>query len=430
MAILVRIFSKGGGMWVQYLQVMGGSNLTYIDHEFMLRYLYVYKDKPQNLWLKELVKKLRFSNTKITKALKNLHEEGVLISSDLDDQNNIVKNRTRGHNSKKLMLSNSMNSKLSTAKKEISYLGHIEKLCLHIGVKPRTEFDVSFGSRLIFAVLLLHADEYGFVDGLSEKDLAKITGLKQQSLKRAIKELRYKELILELYSGFNQQLLGKQKNIYRLGLRLGEHPIDTGIPTSLVNDKIQDGLLLCDPIDFIKDLEMSWPIISINKQCSFVDITGIERGDDLLFWANMNEFRMASPKFSYMKWIRPRLILLSRRIASRILNNSFDLIPQLYESYTPELINSFKKIYWEDITKLLGVKEQSINVERVNGSSLSVSESKRALLNQVFPGYILAQALHLACVFREQALAQHSRQQCNYLHFVGKRFTLDLYLTQ
>lgn len=84
-------------------------------------------------------------------------------------------------------------------------------------LKGQQKIKLTLSNRLLFAVMLSFADEYGQLDQLSKSDLSRYTGITSVGLRTQIQKLMRLRLILNYVAGIkHRNIFGVSKSIYRL----------------------------------------------------------------------------------------------------------------------------------------------------------------------------------------------------------------------
>ena len=89
--------------------------------------------------------------------------------------------------------------------------------------KPEDARRIQMGNRLLLAVLMAHADEFGFVRGLGARDLSELTGIKKQAIRERMGTLMDLQLIRAIVPGVTAKKLFKPTSSQYI-LNLG-HPM-------------------------------------------------------------------------------------------------------------------------------------------------------------------------------------------------------------
>lgn len=114
-----------------------------------------------------------------------------------------------------------------------SPIGHLKGLQVHVKGRAGLQGRASASNRLLLAVLLIHADQFGVVDCLGLAALSKLTGLTRTRAESQLYKLNQLGLIRCKVPGFSgSTLLGSPKTVYFLNLN---HPDLVGAtPQALV----------------------------------------------------------------------------------------------------------------------------------------------------------------------------------------------------
>lgn len=112
----------------------------------------------------------------------------------------------------------------TSVKVEGVFLSTLSSLCLNdlnttsvqMGMKT---YELTYGYRLLLALLLKHADVFGVIEGVSRQELARQARLSLNTVKFYIKDMEDKGLLLRQFRGTNVlSWLPKAKSIYQLNL--------------------------------------------------------------------------------------------------------------------------------------------------------------------------------------------------------------------
>lgn len=214
-------------MWSVVLQYLPEYKLTVQARLTMMCLIHKYRDFQKGgvirLRLTDLAKLLCVNAGLASKMLTEL-VEAEIIEYAVDEP----EGRSAGRPVKAFKLTSKAMESLHAIRQTIDSAPFFDAL-LGLGVCNPSECSVSLtkGKRLLLAVLLAHADEFGVVQGVTKSRLESLTGLKRPSVTNYLKELKKEGFLDDMIPGFNSGgVMGRQSSIYFIPLSLITEPKD------------------------------------------------------------------------------------------------------------------------------------------------------------------------------------------------------------
>ncbi|MDE3735945.1 hypothetical protein PSH28_05015 [Pseudomonas resinovorans] len=184
------------------------------DKFVLIRFIQLHGvDKPVALSVQALAKDVGVTNRVASTAIQRLVAQGVLVRQTIGAQ--------LGRPSSSYTCVSEVLAEYLESGREVTQESIHEQCIVRLldGVLSRASDRLFYANRLLLAVLLAHADEFGVVGGLGLRDLSELTGLKKDVLKSRIQLLTEKGFIRVCVSGATASgLFRPMKSRYYLNL--------------------------------------------------------------------------------------------------------------------------------------------------------------------------------------------------------------------
>lgn len=162
----------------------------------LIRFVQLYgMDAPVALSVKGLAKALGVTDRVTSSAIQQLIAQGLLLQKSTGG-------KLGRPASSYTCLSDALTEKLSFGGEAIQGVLHEQCIAQLLNGAAHQEAErLLVGNRLLLAVLLAHADEFGVVQGLGARDLSNLTGLKKEVLRQRLDSLKSLQFIRAAVSG-------------------------------------------------------------------------------------------------------------------------------------------------------------------------------------------------------------------------------------